>query len=175
MIIDVKQCTTLEQFIPLKKEEDDQKAVSVENFQKTKISKEVYAKLMPIVAHSLAVDAIPDNLKEDIIKARIQSVNDPDFMEKATDVEVMAYIMTATFAAPLTEDVANVYFYLFKKWLNGKKIKVFDFIDDPRYDKLDLQEQELLNKLRRDIRRTQIMKVKARFKELSKKQQKTLS
>ena len=66
-------------------------------------------------------------------------------MEEGSDAEVVAYLYTASLAAPLRTEYARIYLYLAKKLL-GEKARD---IDAP--ESLTDYELELLRRLKRDL------------------------
>lgn len=92
---------------------------------------------------------IPESLKTDCHLSRILSLD----TEKATDVEAMAYISTASMAAPLPSDWFDIYMYLSKKWLRFKKMEIPTWVSGE--DQLEPYQESKLNDLKRWIRRCQ--------------------
>lgn len=110
-----------------------------------------------VLYHANDGDLIPEDLKfhielERLIQAKNAGINGD--VEKATDLEAMAYLMSASFAFPLDTDWVNIYSYLvsnyIKKW---KKQEVPDFLKE--HDKISDYEQRLLNDLKVWIRKQQ--------------------
>ena len=69
---------------------------------------------------------------------------------KATDIEALAYLYTASLSVPLTSEYSEIYFYLTRKsldWQNKKEVP--EFLKD--YEKLDDYKTSLLDDLKRDI------------------------
>ena len=69
---------------------------------------------------------------------------------KATDVEALAYLYTASLARPLPDEYSEIYFYLTRKsigWQDKKEIP--DFLQE--YEKLDRYKMSLLDELKREI------------------------
>ena len=62
---------------------------------------------------------VPDRLKGDIKLARLaQLIKHEEGV--ATDVEAMAYLSNASLVAPMRTEWANIYMYLFTKWMGDK-------------------------------------------------------
>ncbi len=76
----------------------------------------------PIVLHPGWLE-IPDKVKEQISIERAEQIlkGNPD---RATDAEVVAYLSSMSMAIPLSQEYANIYFYLFQKTMKQIKIEV---------------------------------------------------
>ena len=82
---------------------------------------------------------------------------------KATNVEALAYLYTASLSVPLTSEYSEIYFYLTRKsldWQNKKEVP--EFLKD--YEKLDDYKTSLLDDLKRDIYNAQEKAYKKRPK-----------
>jgi len=110
-----------------------------------------------VLFHSTDGDLIPEDLKfhiemERLIQTKNEGINGE--VEKATDTEVMAYLMSASFAFPLERDWVNIYSYLIHNYIRRwKKQEVPDFMKE--YDKISEYEKRLLNDLKVWIRKRQ--------------------
>lgn len=112
----------------------------------------------PIVLfHATDGDLIPEDLKFHLELERMKQTMKTGIsgeIEKATDYEAMAYLMSASFAFPLERDWVNIYSYLInnyiKKW---KKQEVPDFLKE--HDKISEYEQRLLDDLEIWIKKQQ--------------------
>jgi len=110
-----------------------------------------------VLFHSTDGDLIPEDLKfhiemERLIQTKNEGINGE--VEKATNSEAMAYLMSASFAFPLDSDWVNIYSYLvhnyIKRW---KKQEVPDFMKE--HDKISEYEKRLLDDLKIWIRKRQ--------------------
>lgn len=102
-------------------------------------------------------DLIPDDLKfhielERLIQTKNAGINGE--VEKTTDLEAMAYLMSESFAFPLDSEWVNIYSYLvhnyIKKW---KKQEAPDFLKEN--ERISDYEQHLLDDLKVWIRKQQ--------------------
>lgn len=110
-----------------------------------------------VLFHTTDGDLIPEDLKFHIELERMKQTTKTGIngeIEKATDCEAMAYLMSASFAFPLDKDWVNIYSYLvhnyIKKW---KKQEVADFLRE--HDKISEYEQRLLDDLKIWIKKQQ--------------------
>lgn len=110
-----------------------------------------------VLFHATDGDLIPEDLKFHIELERMKQTMKAGIegdIEKATDLEAMAYLMSASFAYPLHSDWVNVYSYLvhnyIKKW---KKQEIPDFLKE--HDRISDYERKLLNDLKIWIRKKQ--------------------
>lgn len=110
-----------------------------------------------VLFHATDGDLIPEDLKfhielERLIQTKGAGINGE--VEKATDLETMAYLMSASFAFPLDRDWVNIYSYLVhnyvKRW---KKQDVPDFLKE--HDKISDYEKRLLEDLKIWIKKQQ--------------------
>lgn len=110
-----------------------------------------------VLFHSTDGDLIPEDLKshvemERLIQTKNEGINGE--VEKATDTEAMAYLMSASFAFPLERDWVNIYSYLIHNYIKRwKKQEVPDFMKE--HDKISEYEKRLLNDLKVWIRKRQ--------------------
>ncbi len=110
-----------------------------------------------VLFHATDGDLIPEDLKFHIELERLIQTKDAGIngeVEKATNSEAMAYLMSASFAFPLDRVWVNIYSYLvhnyIKKW---KKQEVPDFLRE--HDKISEYEQKLLDDLKIWIKKQQ--------------------
>ncbi len=110
-----------------------------------------------VLFHATDGDLIPEDLKFHIELERMKQTMKKGIngeIEKATDCEAMAYLMSASFASPLDRDWVKIYSYLVhdyvKKW---KKQEAPDFLKE--HDKISDYEQKLLDDLKIWIRKKQ--------------------
>ena len=110
-----------------------------------------------VLFHATDGDLIPEDLKFHIELERMKQTIKTGIngeIEKATDCEALAYLMSASFASPLDRDWVNTYSYLVhnyvKKW---KKQEVPDFLKE--HDKISDYDQKLLDDLKIWIRKQQ--------------------
>jgi len=110
-----------------------------------------------VLFHSTDGDLITEDLKfqielERLIQAKNAGIEGE--VEKATDTEAMAYLMSASFAFPLDRDWVNIYSYLVHNYIRRwKKQEVPDFMKE--HDKISEYEKRLLNDLKVWIRKRQ--------------------
>ncbi len=103
-------------------------------------------------------DVIPEEIKDFIQLSRLKQfeADVEDFLEFAVNAEVAAYLMTASLSAPLARVTAQVYFFA----CNSFMTETYDLPDFLNVTTLNNEEEDLLNKLKRDIRRSQIKNLK---------------
>jgi hypothetical protein len=87
----------------------------------------------------------------------------------ASDLEAMAYLHTASLATPLSDDMARIYFHLFRKYLTKKGWRKFKgtglaFLD--QYKRLEPNEERELKKLKDWIYQTQQRDLEERRRQL---------
>ena len=89
--------------------------------------------------------------------------------DRATDVEALAYLYTASLSGPMPDEYNEIYFYLTRKSLEwqGKK-EIPDFLQE--YEKLDDYKLSLLDELKREIWDAQEKAYKERLKKEQKKE-----
>ena len=110
-----------------------------------------------VLFHATDGDLIPEDLKfhiemERLIQTKNGGINGE--VEKATDSEAMAYLMSASFAFPLDRDWVNIYSYLVNNYVKRwKKQEVPDFLKE--HDKISDYEQRLLEDLKIWIKKQQ--------------------
>ena len=82
---------------------------------------------------------------------------------RATDVEALAYLYTASLSSPIPDEYSEIYFYLTRKSLKwqGKK-EIPDFLKE--YEKLDDYKMSLLDELKSEIWNSQEKAYKERLK-----------
>ena len=82
---------------------------------------------------------------------------------RATDVEALAYLYTASLSGPLPDEYSEIYMYLTRKSLEwqGKK-EIPDFLKE--YEKLDDYKMSLLDELKSEIWNAQEKAYKERLK-----------
>ena len=94
-------------------------------------------------------ETLPDWLKKEIHSERmilglcnIAKKSELEPHEQVGDAEVVAYLMTASFRAPMDRDFVDIYLFLTGRLM--KKVKNVDMPSDMKIDKLtDYQESEL--------------------------------
>jgi len=101
----------------------------------------------PIVLHP-GWREVPEHLIEEIMIQRRQQAERGEKGE-ATDAEILAYLYTASLAAPMDHEYVNIYMHLLQKYLDQKKIERPDFLREDV--ELSEYEQGLLRELRRWI------------------------
>jgi hypothetical protein len=69
--------------------------------------------------------------------------------EQIGDAEVVAYLMTASYVAPMDRDFANIYLFVTGRLM--KKVKNIDMPQDIKVDKLSSDEERKLKDLKRFI------------------------
>lgn len=110
-----------------------------------------------VLFHATDGDLIPEDLKFHIELERMKQTMKTGVngeIEKATDCEAMAYLMSASFHFPLGSDWVNIYSFLvhnyIKKW---KKKEAPDFLKE--HEKISEYEQTLLDDLKNWIKKQQ--------------------
>jgi hypothetical protein len=150
--------------------ENHQKAEFAINFPKTskkpvKFSVIGEQSITPPVIHHPAWSP-PENLVEEIKEEMRKNPN----RKTASDTEAMAYLNTASLAAPLSDQLCRIYFYLTRNYLKGKGWKKFDgsmsFLGQHRT--LSEYDRRELNKLKNQIFKDQQKVLKERRKEAEK-------
>ncbi len=110
-----------------------------------------------VLFHATDGDLIPEDLKFHIELERLIQTKDAGIngeVEKTTDLEAMAYLMSASFALPLDRDWVNIYSYLVNNYVKRwKKQEVPDFLKE--HDKISDYEQRLLEDLKIWIKKQQ--------------------
>ena len=110
-----------------------------------------------VLFHATDGDLIPEDLKFYIELERLIQTKDAEIngeVEKATNSEAMAYLMSASFAFPLDRDWVNIYSYLVHKYIKRwKKQDVPDFLKEN--DKISDYEKRLLEDLKIWIKKQQ--------------------
>ena len=108
----------------------------------------------------------PENLVEEIKKEMRKTPN----RKTASDLEAMAYLNTASLAAPLSDQLCRIYFHLTRKYLKGKGWKKFDgsmsLLD--QHKTLSEYDRRELNKLKDQIFRDQQKILRERRKQAKK-------
>jgi hypothetical protein len=79
-----------------------------------------------------------------------------DFLERATDIEVMLGFSEASLRAPLSEMGFNLYMHLTANVFTSLGVELPDDILNSAKCALDPQEEQMLERLRRDLRRGQL-------------------
>lgn len=74
----------------------------------------------PIIVWPGYEDALPQWIREDIPMDRLLHLMKGKEPEMATDLEAVAYMMTASFVAPLPHDVVNIYLWAAAKVLKER-------------------------------------------------------
>ena len=109
----------------------------------------------PIIAYPpVDKDSIPEQLRYHIqIERLAQAAKTPCSakIEEATDAEAMAYMMTASFVAPLNHEGYGIYTHLFGKYAESAGLQVLDDLkeDIERYRQLDRHLESQLHDLKR--------------------------
>ena len=104
----------------------------------------------PIIAYPGGwEDTIPQDLKDDIMAQRLAQLMKHE-EGLATDAEVCAYLMTASFCFPFDHDWAEIYFYVVTKY-KGDLVP-----EDIRKDTLNSDQMRDLERIKRDIWNTRI-------------------
>jgi hypothetical protein len=109
-----------------------------------------------VVADAGWAESIPEWLLDAIRAERmiygLASILKP---EKPTvgDAETVAYLMTASMRAPLTHDLAQIYFYLTAKLMERQGKELPDFLKDKLKQGLAPDEERELKDLKADIHR----------------------
>ena len=85
-----------------------------------------------------------------------------------TDSEALAYMMPACMEFPFDHDWAQIYLYLGTKVMDGKDGKVMP--DDIRVDKLNVNQEEDLRRLKEWIYQTKVKHRKERLKDIRKEE-----
>lgn len=109
-----------------------------------------------VLFHENDGDLIPEDLKFRIeIERMAQTVKAgiDGKIEKATDLEAMAYLMSASLALPLGTDWVNIYSYLVYNYVKKRKKEVPDFLKG--HSKISDYEQKLLDDLKVWIKKKQ--------------------
>lgn len=124
-----------------------------------------YAVSMPIIGYG-PWNTPPDDIKNAITQSRIiQLAEDAnEFKELATNIEAMWYVSTASMEFPLDQKWTDIYQHLFQNYMLDYRGVSSEELPQNLQRKivLDLYEKtELLNPLRRDIRRTQFKHMKS--------------
>jgi hypothetical protein len=96
----------------------------------------------------------PQNLDQQVLKQRMENPGE------TTDLEAMIYISTFTLAGPPTHEIYNIYMHLFNKWLKwkGENPRNYKWLEE--INELNPCEQEILNKLKASIRKSQEKQLK---------------
>ena len=76
----------------------------------------------PIILHPGWIE-IPDKLKKQISTECAEQILKGN-LDRATDAEVMAYLSSASMAAPLPQEYTNIFLYLFQKTMKRIEIEV---------------------------------------------------
>ena len=106
-----------------------------------------------IVADTAWAESLPEWLKNEISSERMllglldqvsKKTLTPE--EQIGDAEVVAYLMTASYVAPMDRDFANI--YLFTTGRLMKKVKNIDMPQDIKVDKLTSDEERKLKDLK---------------------------
>ena len=106
-----------------------------------------------IVADTAWADSLPDWLKNEIQAERMilgllnkssKTTLTPE--EQIGDAEVVAYLMTASYVAPMDRDFANIYLFVTGRLM--KKVKNIDMPQDIKVDKLSSDEERKLKDLK---------------------------
>jgi len=124
----------------------------------------------PIVLFHQDGDLIPQWLKEKITIDRCCRYLKNDKNISATDSEVCAYLMTASFAMPLDHDYAQIYLYVANKTYKGRGELPSDII----VNYLTSDQERYLDRLSHWIREQQDKHFKSKKRKL-RKQNKTLN
>ncbi|MBU2598332.1 MAG: hypothetical protein KKC53_04015 [Actinobacteria bacterium] len=113
-----------------------------------------------VVFNQSWADAIPKKLKEIIHIQRLVNVRN---LEYATDIEALAYIMTASLCFPLDSDWTKIYMFLTKKYIKFLKKEIPDFLKDVP-DELSYSQPSDLEKLKMFIKDKQLAYRKKKLK-----------
>lgn len=123
----------------------------------------IFALTAPIVGHRGWEDQITEELKQDIRLARLAQVIKKEWEEGlATEEEALAYVMTASLAAPFSREWYDIYVWLFNRYCERKKIELPEDLKSER--ELDGMEKDLLRDLRAWIRKQQLKAWRGRRK-----------
>jgi hypothetical protein len=109
-------------------------------------------------------DAIPKDIKDDIRMARLALNAKCPGHEEATDVEVVAYLMTASLAQPLSADWTYIYIHVFCRYLEEKGIEPPASIKEEDRELNDYQ-KGMLSDLKAWLFKKSMESVKAKLKE----------
>ena len=111
----------------------------------------------PIVVFPPAYgDDVPESLKEYIQTERLlQLLKEDPPIEEATDAEALAYLMTASYAAPLSHDWQAIYLHLASKYAKSQGLQLPEDLQDimERYRELEPHQEEELSRLKSWIQR----------------------
>ena len=124
----------------------------------------------PIIVHRCAWgtrDMIPEWLRNQITMDRMIELMVANKEERdpiGTDSEALAYMIPASFEAPMGHDWSQIYLYLGTVVMDREKSKVVP--DDIRVDKLDRNQMDDLNRLKRWIYETKLKHRAGRRREI---------
>lgn len=109
-----------------------------------------------VVGDSQWADAIPEWLLEEIKSERLiyglAGLINPD-APKVGDAEIVAYLMTASFRAPMHHEYAEIYVYLTAKVIQSQGREIDDFMIEKLNRGLSRDEERILEDLRHSIYR----------------------
>ena len=105
----------------------------------------VRATTSPIVFHPGGwEESLPDDIKALIVPSRLEALLDGGW-DRATELEIMAYLFTGSLVSPMTHDLEQIYAYVTGLW----KPDAAKDIGAP--DELTAEQERLLGELQRDI------------------------
>lgn len=113
----------------------------------------------PVIVYPPAdKDLIPQQLRSHIQIERLAQVAKTPYyakLEEATDAETMAYVMSASFAAPLSHNWYAIFTHLFGKYAQSAGLKVPEDLkeDIERYRQLDRHLESQLSDLKQWIQK----------------------
>lgn len=137
---------------------DDDGGMSDEQFVDTLM----YCLTAPHIGYGDGTVKWPEALerqKDEITLARFAHAMDIQREQKATELEAMLYLSTASLEAPLTREAFRIYMWLFKHLYPGESLAhgIAEDMGD-----LEPHERQKLDRLRRSIYRSQMAHLKSR-------------
>lgn len=118
-------------------------------------------------------DTLPEWIKNEIHLQRLAQLmlkyKGKEKENRATDVEALAYLYTASLSQPLPDEYSEIYFYLTRKSIEwqGKK-EIPDFLQE--YENIDNYKMSLLDELKCEIWNAQEKACKEKLKLEKKKE-----